>query len=217
MCAEVGPIRPMHNDILRHFSRHAVGVLAGAIGWMAPGLARGATEPAELADTPSEAGESSGERHEHFHNAFVMKVAYVETRRTATAEEVEYGEAGGLDRHSALGITVERVLVAGWLHAELGTLLSSAPGGQVAFPSTALLKLPVELSEAVEAYFGGGVAVELEREKQWAPNWGVAAAAGLYLWIAPETGFNLDLEQSVLLSDEVVSERSVGGGVVTRF
>jgi hypothetical protein len=35
--------------------------------------------------------------------------------------------------------------------------------------------------------------------------------------IAPETGFNLDLEQSVLLTDEVVSERSVGGGVVTRF
>lgn len=209
----------MHNDIMRHVSRHAVGVLAMGLGWGVPGLALGAPEPPELTDTLVGNGESSEQGHEHFHNAFVTKVAYVETRRAAIAEEGEGDEveAGRLDRHSALGITIERVLVVGWLTAELGTLLSSAPGGQVAFPSTALLKLPLELSEAVEAYFGGGVAVELEREKQWTPNWGVAVSAGVYLWIARETGFNLDLEQSVLWTDEAVSERSVGGGVVTRF
>ena len=85
------------------------------------------------------------------------------------------------------------------------------------FPSTLLFKLPAELSEAVEGYLGAGVAVELERERQWSPIWGAAAAAGLNLWVAPETGFNLDVERSLLFAEELVLELALGLGVVTRF
>jgi hypothetical protein len=160
--------------------------------------------------------------HSEYHNALVLKIAHVD-KRTIVAPAREAGEEGaaleegGAERHSALGITLERVLVEGWLNAEVGTLLSSKPGGRVAFPSTVLLKVPAEVAEAVEAYLGAGLAVELEHEERWVPNWGAAGAIGLYVWIAPETGFTVDFEQSFFLSEGVIAELSLGAGVVTRF
>lgn len=202
----------------------AAAVLASAIMWLAPALAQ-----AELVDELSRArGGAHADEHAQFANAFVLKIAHVEARRLgrsareagATLEqEEERGEEEepGFERHSALGVSFERVLVEGWLNLEIGTLLSSAPGGQIVFPSTLLFKLPAELSEAVEGYLGAGVAVELERERQWSPIWGAAAAAGLNLWVAPETGFNLDVERSLLFAEELVLELALGLGVVTRF
>lgn len=195
-----------------------VAAAAYAVSLAAAGNARAVTEP--LDDGVHTQPEEQGGEHAHFQNAFVLKIAHVETR-TVVAPEAE-GEAvlageSGVERRSALGITFERVLVEGWLNAEVGTLLSSEPGGQLAFPSTVILKVPAEIAEAVEGYLGAGVAVELERDRQWTPNWGAAAALGMYVWIAPETGFNLDLEQSVLLSDGVIAELALGAGVVTRF
>jgi len=201
----------------------AAAVIASAITWLAPALAH-----AEMADELSRAGGGSHESgHAHFANAFVLKIAHVEARRlgrgTREADEVLEGEGEGeeeepaFERHSALGVSFEHVVVEGWLNLEVGTLLSSAPGGQLVFPSTVLFKLPAELSEAVEGYLGAGAAVEFEREKQWAPIWGLAAAAGLNLWVAPETGFNLDVERSLLFAEELVLELALGLGVVTRF
>jgi hypothetical protein len=201
-------------------------MLASAIMWLAPGLAQ-----AEMADELSRAGEGAHESaHAHFANAFVLKIAHVEARRLgrasreagevleAEAEAAEQEEEEpAFERHSALGVSFEHVVVEGWLNLEIGTLLSSAPGGQLVFPSTLLFKLPAELSEAVEGYLGAGAAVEFEREKQWAPIWGFAAAAGLNLWVAPETGFNLDVERSLLFAEELVLELALGLGVVTRF
>lgn len=202
---------------------------------LAPRIAAGASllcavggGVARAAETPLHDGApSDGHRleHAHFHNAFVLKIAHVETRtmvapRRAVQDEVEAGEeneAGGVERRSALGITFEHVLLEGWLNAEVGTLLSSEPGGKLAFPSTLLLKVPAEFAEAVEGYLGAGVAVELDRDEQWTPNWGAAAALGLYVWVAPETGFNLDFEQSFLLGEGVIAELALGAGVVTRF
>jgi len=202
----------------------AAAVLAGAIIGLAPALAR-----AEMMDELSRGEGAPHGEHAHFANAFVLKIAHVETRRLGGSgrepgealEERE--EAAGeeeepaFERHSALGVSFEHVLIEGWLNLEIGTLLSSAPGGQLVFPSTVLVKLPAELSEAVEGYLGAGVAVELEREKQWLPIWGASAAAGLNLWVAPETGFNLDVERSLLFAEELVLELVLGLGVVTRF
>lgn len=198
-------------------------LLASAIGWLMPAAAR-----AEVRDEPAHAeGHAGG--HPHFENAFVLKVAHVELRRlgrTSSAPEEgalenaggEEEEERGFERHSALGVTYEHVIVEGWLNVELGTLLSSAPGGQLAFPSTLLVKVPAELTEVVEAYLGAGVALELEREqRQWVPIWGAAAAAGLNLWFTEETGFNVDVERSLLFAEELMLELAVGLGVVTRF
>ena len=222
------------DDGLRHRRFSCLTPALGVIWMVAPGTAAAAVDPVgEDAGAVAEGGEEDGsaehggeEEHSHYGNAFVLKVAHVETRTLVPAPE-EAPEGGGeeaeavgsspVERHSALGIAFERVLVDGWLSAELGTLLSSAPGGQVIFPSTGLLKLLWELSEEVEGYLGAGAALELEREKQWAPHWGVAAAAGVYVWIAPETGFNFDLEHSLLLSEGVIADLSLGAGVVTRF
>jgi hypothetical protein len=204
--------------ITRHRRHGGLGLFVWALGWLAASPARAGTEGIDEGAT-----EGHGEvakAHAHFLNAFVLKVAHVETRKVVAApegEEEEEESGRDVDRHSALGITFEHVLLEGWLNAEVGTLLSSAPGGQVAFPSTLLLKLPSELTDEVEVYFGAGVAVELEREKQWTPNWGAATAVGVYVWIAPETGFNFDVEQSFLLSEGVIAELALGAGVVTRF
>jgi hypothetical protein len=206
--------------VVRRGTPGAAALLACASVWLAPRVAA-----AEGEDEPSSAGEREAE-HGHFDHAIVLKMAHVEARRLGrvreTSETEDAGEAGELEepafeRHSALGVSYEHVLVEGWLSVELGTLLSSAPGGHLDFPSTLLLELPVELSAAVEGYLGAGVLIELEREKRWAPLWGAAVAAGLKLWIAPETGFNMSVERSVLFAEELVLELVLGLGVVARF
>jgi len=202
-------------------------MVLSAICTVAPAMARAESVPLsesaepELIDVGQQEGGDHGTEHGHYNNAFVLKIAHVETR-TLVAPPGEAAEGGGdergFDRRSALGITYERVLVPGWLLAEIGTLLSAEPGGDVAFPSTLLLKIPADVAEAIEAYFGAGVALEMEKhEGLWTPNWGAAAAFGAYVWIAPETGFTVDCEQSLLLSEGVLAEISLGAGVVTRF
>jgi hypothetical protein len=185
-------------------------------------LAAGTARAKEPLDDGAHERTPHGNAHAAYHNAFVLKIAQVEKRVMVAPDRESPGEGatleeGGAERHSALGITFERVLVEGWLNAEIGTLLSSKPGGQVAFPSTVLLKVPAEVAEAVEAYVGAGLAVDLEHEERWVPNWGAAGAVGLYVWIAPETGLTVDFEQSFFLSEGVLAELSLGAGVVTRF
>jgi hypothetical protein len=209
----------MSTCVLARRLPRSVAVALSTVCFVTANRAHAAAEPVD--DGVHEPADAHAEAHALYHSAFVLKIAHVETRTIVgprgEAEQESAVAEKGVERRSALGITFEHVLVEGWLNAEVGTLLSSEPGGQLAFPSTVLLKVPADIAEAVEGYVGAGVAVELEREQQWTPNWGAAAALGVYVWIAPETGFNFDFEQSFLLSEGVVAELAVGAGVVTRF
>jgi hypothetical protein len=160
--------------------------------------------------------------HGHYANAVAMQVAYVRTSTSRSepelGEEASVEASEGPEIHSALRIAIERVLVEGWLQVELATLLSSAPGGAVEFPTSLALKLPFELSEHVEAYAGAGMAFELEHElEEWTPVWGVAAAAGMYLWFSSHMGLNVNLEHAWFMSDGLTSELAAAVGVALRF
>src|SRR5688572_21908944 len=121
--------------VARHRRLLGVAVLVSAIAAVTASTARAESVPLsesaepELIDVGQLEEGDHGSEHGHYNNAFVLKIAHVETRTLVAppgeAEPEGAGEERGFDRRSALGITYERVLGPGWLLAEIGTLLSA--------------------------------------------------------------------------------------------
>jgi hypothetical protein len=182
----------------------------------APSVAAAAEEPEEHGP----AGEH-GAKAESFGNIITLRFAYIESLRTAEPVEAEEGaaereESRLLGHHIGVGLGYERALVHGWLNLALSALaFNSQEGWEV--PAGALLEVPFEWTEHVEAYLGTGLAVDLMRESEVSPHFGWAASAGLYGWASERLGANVDLEYRWLPNENLVYDLTIGVAAAARF
>ncbi|HEU4579821.1 MAG TPA: hypothetical protein VFS67_16290 [Polyangiaceae bacterium] len=191
-----------------------VGTLATA-ALLAVSASAAAQEPGERRS----AGEASGEAA-HFGNTVTLRLAYIESLRTVEPESeeapAEREESRALAHHIGVGLGYERALVHGWLNLALSALaFNSQEGWEV--PAGALLEVPFEWTEQVEAYLGTGLAVDLVRESDVSPHFGWAASAGLYGWASERLGANVDLEYRWLPNEDLVYDLTIGVAAAARF
>lgn len=179
--------------------------------------------PAAAAEEPEEKGSSAegAERTDSFGNTVTLRFAYIESLRTAEAptEEnaaLESEDSRVLAHHIGVGLGYERALVHGWLNLALSALaFNSREGWEV--PAGALLEMPFEWTEHLEAYLGTGLAVDLVRESELSPHFGWAASAGLYAWASERLGANVDLEYRWLPNEDLVYDLTIGVAAAARF
>jgi hypothetical protein len=140
------------------------------------------------------------------------------TAEPAAAEEgaAEPEPSRLIAHHVGVGLGYERALVHDWLNLALSALaFNSQEGWEV--PAGALLEVPFEWTETVEAYVGTGLAVDLVRESDFSPHLGWAASAGLYAWARERLGANVDLEYRWLPNENLVYDLTIGVAAAARF
>lgn len=195
--------------------------LAGACLATMPALARAA----EAEDEHGVAGEH--EEHEEGHNVISLKLAGlelvvpgVEGGGPVTSEAGEGGEAGeeGSEvlRRVGVSIGIERVLIPGWLDAEVSVLFAPGPNG-LTLPIDLVLKKPFELSERLEACIGAGLATEWYEDGKAETAYGLSTQLGGYYWIDPHWAVVLDGEYNLLLHPETAHEVVLASGAAVRF
>ena len=190
----------------------------GTVALLAVGASPAAAAVAEPEERPP-AGESAAETAS-FGNTVTLRLAYIESLRTVEAPTEESAaepeEARALAHHIGLGLGYERALVHGWLNLALSALaFNSREGWEV--PAGALLEMPFEWTERLEAYLGTGLAVDLVRESDFSPHFGWAASAGLYGWASERLGANVDLEYRWLPHQDLVYDLTIGVAAAARF
>ena len=180
---------------------------------------------AEARDEHGIAGEH--EEHDEGHNVISLKLAGlelivpgVEGSGPITAAEGEGGEAGAEEsevlRRVGVSIGVERVLIPGWLDAEMSVLFAPGPNG-LTLPIDLVLKKPFELGQHLEACIGAGLATEWYEDGKAETAYGLSTQVGGYYWIDPHWAVVLDGEYNLLLHPETAHELVLASGAAVRF
>jgi hypothetical protein len=193
------------------------------VGTLATAALLGLSAAPAAAEEPGEKGADAEGAQEmaSFGNTVTLRLAYIESLRTAEAPTVESAAAESeesrvLAHHLGVGLGYERALVHGWLNLALSALaFNSQEGWEV--PAGALLEMPFEWTERLEAYLGTGLAADLVRESDFAPHFGWAASAGLYGWASERLGANVDLEYRWLPHQDLVYDLTIGVAAAARF
>lgn len=179
----------------------------------------------EARDEHAEANEHEG--HEDVgHNVLSLKLAGLEIvvpgvesggPVTSAEEEVaEDGEETEVLRRVGISLGVERVLIPGWLDAELSVLFAPGPNG-LTLPIDLVLKKPFELTRELEACIGAGLATEWFEDGEAETAYGISTQLGGYYWVDPHVAIVLDGEYNLLLHPETAHEFVIASGAALRF
>lgn len=199
--------------------RFALCALAGSIALAAPArAAETATEPETLAEKSSE-GEG-----EEFANLIAVKLAYLQIAipgegegEAAPGEEGGEGESGDeLLQLAGVAISYERVLVPGWLEAEITALFAPGEGG-LTLPVDVVLKKPFELTHEWEAFVGLGLATEWFESGERETAYGLGTQLGGHYWLDEHFALELEGEYNLLVHPETAHEVVVAAGGAFRF
>lgn len=164
------------------------------------------------------------DEHEEGHNVISLKLAGlelivpgVEGGGPITSEEDEGGEAESeVLRRVGVSLGIERVLIPGWLDAEMSVLFAPGPNG-LTLPIDLVLKKPFELGRHVEACIGAGLATEWYEDGQAEVAYGLSTQLGGYYWIDSHWAVVLDGEYNLLLHPETAHELVLASGAAVRF
>ncbi len=165
--------------------------------------------------------EHEEEREEVGANVLTLKLAGLqivapgEETSGTEGEEPEPAEDEVL-RRAGISIGYERVLVTGWLEAEISVLFAPGTGG-LTLPIDLVLKMPFELSPELEAFVGLGLATEWFEAGHRETAYGVGSELGAYYWFGPHFGLALEGEYNLLLHPETAHEVVLAGGGAFRF
>ncbi|HTV17127.1 MAG TPA: hypothetical protein VMG12_00610 [Polyangiaceae bacterium] len=132
----------------------------------------------------------------------------------AEAEEGE-GEEHVLGR-VGVSIGVERVIVPGWLEAEVSVLIAPGEGG-ITLPIDLVIKKPFEFSHELEAFIGVGLATSWLKAGESETAYGAASQAGVYYWMDKHFALAFEGEYNLLLSPETEHEFVLASGGAFRF
>ena len=155
-------------------------------------------------------------------NVLSLELAGLEI--VAPAEETggpvsgEESEADGdrVLRRVGVSIGVERVLVPGWLDAEISVLVAPGSGG-LTLPIDLVLKKPFEFSHRVEGFIGLGLATEWFEAGESETAYGAASQLGVYYWVDPHFALAFGGEYNLLLNPEKEHEFVLASGGAFRF
>lgn len=130
----------------------------------------------------------------------------------------EAAEAGGdrVLRRVGVELGFERVLVPGWLEAEVSVLIAPGTGG-LTLPVDLILKKPFELSSSVEGFVGLGLATEWFEAGEPETAYGAASRLGAYYWLDSQFGLAFEGEYNLLLHPETAHEFVLASGAAFRF
>jgi hypothetical protein len=177
---------------------------------------------AGAADEHSERSEHA-EAEEEGRNVLSLKLAGLEIVAPASEEaggpvsgEEPEAEGDRVLRRVGVSIGVERVLIPGWLDAEVSVLLAPGSGG-LTLPIDLVLKKPFEFSHEVEGFLGLGLATEWFEAGESETAYGVASQLGVYYWMDPHFALALEGEYNLLLSPETEHEFVLASGGAFRF
>ena len=167
--------------------------------------------------------ESEHEEEEEGRNVISLKLAGlelvvpgVEGGGPVTDVEAEPEEGDEVLRRVGVSIGVERVLIAGWLDAELSVLFAPGPNG-LTLPIDLVLKKPFEISHSLEAFVGAGLATEWFEDGEAETAYGLSTTLGGYYWLDPHIAIVLDGEYNLLLHPETAHEFVLASGAAVRF
>lgn len=161
--------------------------------------------------------------HDEGHNVISLKLAGLELVVPGVqggAVTPEAGEAGAEEsevlRRVGVSIGIERVLIPGWLDAEMSVLFAPGPNG-LTLPIDLVLKKPLVLSQHLEACIGAGLATEWYEDGSAESAYGLSTQLGGYYWIDPHWAVVLDAEYNLLLHPETAHELVLASGAAVRF
>jgi hypothetical protein len=138
-----------------------------------------------------------------------------ETGGPVSGEEPD-GEGDRVLRRVGVSIGVERVLVPGWLDAEISVLVAPGSGG-LTLPIDLVLKKPFEFSDRIEGFIGLGLATEWFEAGESETAYGAASQLGAYYWVDPHFALAFEGEYNLLLSPETEHEFVLASGGAFRF
>jgi hypothetical protein len=195
----------------------ALCVLAGSMGLAAPALA------AEAADEHAALAEKSSEEEAELANLVAVKLAYLridipgENAEPAEGGEGEGGEGEGeLLQRAGVAISYERVLVPGWLEAEVTALFAPGEGG-LTLPVDLVLKKPFEFTHEWEAFVGVGLATEWFEAGEQETAYGLGTQLGGHYWLDEHFALEVEGEYNLLLHPETAHEVVAAAGGAFRF
>ncbi|MBT8496212.1 MAG: hypothetical protein KJO07_24415 [Deltaproteobacteria bacterium] len=116
-----------------------------------------------------------------------------------------------------VGIFAEKPIISGWLDLEV-VAIAAEVGDEQIYPIDVLAKKPFDLHPSISGYLGVGTSMTLEvsdEQSVWRP--GLAAAAGVYVWLDRHWGFDAEVDYNYLLDDGGMHELNVAVGPVLRF
>jgi hypothetical protein len=205
------------NPLLDWRLQRALLVLAGSMGLAAPALAADAAdEHAALAE------KSSAEEGGELVNLVAVKLAYLhidipgEDAEAAEGSEGEAGAEGEVLQRAGVAISYERVLIPGWLEAEITALFAPGEGG-LTLPVDLVLKKPFELTHEWEAFVGLGLATEWFEAGEQETAYGLGTQLGGHYWLDEHFAIELEGEYNLLLHPETAHEVVVAAGGAFRF
>jgi hypothetical protein len=155
-------------------------------------------------------------------NIVSLELAGVEILAPAAEEAggpVSAGEPEAGDRvlrRVGVSIGFERVLIPGWLDAEVSVLVAPGSGG-LTLPIDLVLKKPFELSQQVEGFVGLGLATEWFEAGESETAYGAASQLGVYYWMGSQFALAFQGEFNLLLSPETEHELVLASGGAFRF
>lgn len=165
--------------------------------------------------------ESEHEEEEEGRNVISLKLAGLElvvpgVEGGGPVTDAEPEEGDEVLRRVGVSIGVERVLIPGWLDAELSVLFAPGPNG-LTLPIDLVLKKPFELSHSLEAFVGAGLATEWFEDGEAETAYGLSTTLGGYYWVDPHIAIVLDGEYNLLLHPETAHELVLASGAAVRF
>lgn len=187
-----------------------------------PALACLATPAVALAASAADEHSRHAEHEEEGRNVLSLKLAGLEI----VAPPAEGGGPVGGEEPEAQGdrvlrrvgvsIGVERVLVPGWLDAEVSVLVAPGAGG-LTLPIDLVLKKPFEFTHELEGFIGVGLATEWFEAGESETAYGAASQLGAYYWVDPHFALAFEGEYNLLLSPETEHEFVLASGGAFRF
>lgn len=162
-----------------------------------------------------------GEGEEPGANVLSLKLAGLEILAPAVegagsvSEEAE-AEGERVLRRVGVSLGVERVLVPGWLDAEVSVLIAPGTGG-LTLPIDLVLKKPFEFTHELEGFIGIGLATEWFEAGEAETAYGAASQLGAYYWVDSHFALAFEGEYNLLLSPETEHEFVLASGGAFRF
>lgn len=198
-----------------------------AIGLAAAAFAVPSVAFAASAADEHEAGDEHEEAEEVGSNVLSLKLAGLEILTPTPGEsggpvsgEEPEAEEGEAEEHVlgrvGISIGVERVLVPGWLEAEVSVLFAPGEGG-LTLPVDVVLKKPFEFSHELEAFVGVGLATSWLKAGESETAYGAASQVGVYYWVDRHFAMAFEGEYNLLLSPETEHEFVLASGGAFRF
>jgi hypothetical protein len=203
---------------VKHYTNYRpflVGVIAST-SWLA------APRPALGADAIVDGARAATHEEDGDRNVLSLKLAGLEIispgveSAGSVSGEIARGAERRVLRRVGVSLGVERVLVPGWLDAEVSVLVAPGSGG-LTLPIDLVLKKPFELSRSVEGFIGLGLATEWLEAGESETAYGAASQLGVYYWLDRHFALVFEGEYNLLLSPETEHEIVLASGGAYRF